>query len=371
MKATLTAMLSVALVVTAGCGGSKIVVGVVLPVTGNASAYGTSVKSGVRLAFDDAIAKRTAPEGLEVVYRDSGSDPQRAAAEAEIVLKDGAKIVIGGVTSPEAREMIPVAERYHAVLLSPSASEPDLAASSNLFFRVYPSDDVEGVKAADFLTGDKKVKTVMIVKEDNTYTRGLLPIFTQEFEKQGGKVVGTITIGTEGWEKTFADALTKEKPDALYVCGYGEAILSAVVEIRNDKYAGIVCTTSAIGTVDLVWRGGKLVDGLYFPMMKLDIASQQQPLKDFVAHYKEANNNLAPDIYAACGYDAATIVLDVYKGKPPATDSELVQRILSLGSVRGVTGKLEFDDQGNIKHRLRMHEIKDGKVVDIDTTPAD
>ncbi|MGE5235497.1 MAG: ABC transporter substrate-binding protein [Acidobacteriota bacterium] len=371
MKVALSTLVTVALVVTAGCGGGKVVVGVVLPITGDASAYGTSIKSGVKLAFDDALAKHQEPQGLEVIYRDTGSEPARAAAEAEAMFKQGAKIVIGGVTSPEAREMIPLAERYHAVVLSPSASEPDLAASSNLFFRVYPSDDVEGVKAADFLAVDKKVKTLIVLKEDNTYTKGLLPIFTEEFEKRGGKLVGTIRIGSEGWEKTFADALAKEKPDALYVCGYGEAILSAVVEIRNDKFAGIVCTTSAIGTVDLVWRGGKLVEGLYFPMMKLDLASQQEPLKSFVAHYKEANNNLAPDIYAACGYDAGTIVLDVYKGTPPADVSDLVQRILGLADVRGVTGKFEFDDVGNIKHRLRMHQIRDGKVVDVDPSPAD
>ena len=42
---------------------------------------------------------------------------------------------------------------------------------------------------------------------------------------------------------------------------------------------------------------------------------------------------------------------------------------MSLGDRQGVTGKLVFDKVGNIDHHPRMHVIKDGKFVDIDTAP--
>lgn len=138
------------LILAGGC-NPAVRIGIVLPETGAAAVYGASVKSGVKLAFDIGQAKGWAPQGLEVFYRDSGSDPTRAAGAAEALFEDGALLVIGGVTSAEAKAMIPVADRMGRVLLSPSASAPELAGRSPNFFRVYPSDELEGVKAADFL----------------------------------------------------------------------------------------------------------------------------------------------------------------------------------------------------------------------------
>ena len=125
---------------------NKIIIGVVLPETGDASAYGTSVKTGVKLAFDHAVAARTAPAGLEVVYQDTGSNPSRGADLADALYKRGALIVIGGATSPEAKVMTRVANKYGRILLSPSASAPDLTSKGGWFLRIYPSDEGEGVQ---------------------------------------------------------------------------------------------------------------------------------------------------------------------------------------------------------------------------------
>ncbi len=363
-----SALVSALLLTLAGTACSnKVIVGVVLPETGEASAYGTSVKTGAKLAFDQIVAERKAPAGLEVVYRDTASNPSRGADEADALYKEGALIIIGGATSPEAKVMTRVANKYGRILLSPSASAPDLATRGGWFFRVFPSDDQEGVKAAQFLVQDRKVKSVLVVKEDIPYTQGLLPVFTAELGKLGGKVGGTITVGEPNWEKMLAASLTNLKPDALYVCGYGEQILAAMVEVRNDAYAGTVCTTSAISTVDLVWRGGKLVEGVFFPMTSVDMASQREPIAGFVKRYR-ATYNLAADIYAAFGYDAALATLFALDAPAPKSAMELRSRLLSLGGKTGVTGALTFRDDGNIERPLRIYSIRDGKVTAADAS---
>jgi branched-chain amino acid transport system substrate-binding protein len=358
-----SALVSALLLALAGTACSnKVIVGVVLPETGDASAYGTSVKTGAKLAFDQVVAQHRAPAGLEVVYRDTASNPSRGVDEAESLYKEGALIVIGGATSPEAKVMTRVANKYGRILLSPSASAPDLATKGGWFFRVFPSDDQEGVKAAQFLVQNRKAKTVLVLREDIPYTQGLLPVFTAELGKLGGKVAGTITIGEPNWEKMLTASLANLKPDALYVCGYGESILACMVEVRNSSFAGTVCTTSAISTVDLVWRGGKLVEGLYFPMTSVDMASQQEPIAGFVKRYHE-QYNLVADIYAAHGYDAALAALYALAEPTPRSATELRSRLLSIGGKIGVTGALQFGEDGNIQRPLRIYVIKDGKVT--------
>lgn len=353
------------LVIASGC-NPAVRIGVVLPESGEAAVYGASVKSGVKLAFDAAAGARWAPQGLEVFYRDSGSDPTRAASAAEALFSDGALLVIGGVTSAEAKAMIPVADRASSVLLSPSASAPELAGRSKYFFRVYPSDDFEGVKAADFLVGAKDVKSVLILQEDNDYTRGLLPVFVGEFGSQGGRVVGTVRVGEAGWQGQVREALAGHAPEGAYICGYGDAILGALRILRSLGFKGVICTTSAFNASLVLQRAGSLAEGVFFPLASLDVTSQLEPVRSFVARYRKIYN-LLPDIYAAHGYDAALAVLYALQGLSERTGMAVQRQMLTLAGRNGVMGPLGFDDYGNIKHSLRNHWIHGGRVEDYDS----
>jgi branched-chain amino acid transport system substrate-binding protein len=357
---------ALAVVVAAGGCNSPLRIGVVLPETGEVAVYGASVKSGVKLAFDDAQAARTAPQGLEVLYRDSGSDPTRAASAAEALFENGAVLVIGGVTSAEAKVMIPVADRAGRVLISPSASAPELTGRSPFFFRVYPSDELEGVKAADFLALVRGARTVLVLQEDNDYTRGLLPVFVGEFTSHGGRVTGSVRLDETGWHAQVRQAIDRHAPDGVYVCGYGEAILAGVRLLRSLGYRGTICTTSAFSAAALLARAGSLAEGVFFPLAGLDAGSQREPTRSFVRSYLAAYN-LMPDIYAAHGYDAALAALAAFKGVTAPTGREVARRLHALSGVAGVTGAIAFDDEGNIVQTLRNDWIHHGKVEDYDS----
>lgn len=362
-RAVIVAVLLGTMVVTS-C-SRRLFVGVVLPETGEAAVYGASIKSGLKIAFDDAIAARTAPEGLEVEYRDSASDPAQAASTLGGLYNDGALAVIGGVTSAEANAMIPVADRWERVLLSPSASAPDLAKRSVYFLRVFPSDDLEGVKAADLLAITRGARTALIVQEDNTYSRGLLPVFVGEYRNQGGRVVGSVRTADPGWDRQVRDVLAGQQPAAVYICGYGDAIIDALRIVRSTGFAGTICTTSALNAASLLQRAGHLAEGVFLPLSGFDAASPQEPTRTFVARYHEVYN-MTPDIYAAHGYDAALVCLYALRGLRTRAGSEVQVRMRGLGDQRGVTGPLAFDDYGNIKHYPRSHWIQGGKVEDYD-----
>ncbi|MFN3413564.1 MAG: ABC transporter substrate-binding protein, partial [Thermoanaerobaculum sp.] len=298
-----------------GC-EKKLMIGVVLPETGPAAVYGASIKTGVKLAFDEARAAQKLPPGLVVEYRDSGSDPAKAAALADALYKAGALAIVGGVTTSEAQAMIPVADKRQRVLISPSASAPQLARMSVYFFRVYPSDDLEGAKAAALVTTTLSKRKVLVVQEDNPYTRGLLPVFLGQLGSTRGTVAGTVMVGEAGWEQKLRDSLTALQPEVVYICGYGDAILNAVSVIRGVGFGGPIVTTSAINTATLLQRGGKLLEGVFFPLAGLDLASTQEPTRTFVKRYHEVYN-LLPDTYAAHGYDAALALIYALEGQPP------------------------------------------------------
>jgi branched-chain amino acid transport system substrate-binding protein len=344
-------------------------VGVVLPETGAAAVYGTSIKSGVKLAFDAVIANGEVPGGLDVSYRDSGSDPTRAASAASALFEDGAVLVIGGATSSEAKAMVAVSGSGGRVLLSPSASAPDLARHEGVFFRVYPSDEIEGTAAADFFISDRRARRVFVLQEDNDYTRGLLPVFVSELQAHGGWIVASVEIGAQGLEAQIRQALARHNVDGVYVCGYGDAIVAALRVLRNLGYRGTICTTSAVNAALLMQHWATVLEGVYFPLVSFDATSQREPVVSFVRRYHEVYN-LAPDVYAAHGYDAVLATLAALRGLRQHSGSTIRDELLGLRGVAGVFGKLEFDGDGNIRRSLAMHTVRGGRVSVVEPARA-
>jgi branched-chain amino acid transport system substrate-binding protein len=352
-------LLVVAAMFTVAC-SKKLIVGVVLPETGPNNGYGASLKAGIKLAFDEAVAKQS-PKGIEARYRDSFSDPDSARKETGDLFKTGALIVIGGATSSEAKWMIPEADKANKVVISPSASEAGLAASSNLFFRMYPPDDVEGVVAADYLVAQRKVRSVLVLYQKGVFGEGMLKIFSAEAAKFGAKVTAEFPIGPSDWEQPIGEALATGKPDAVFICAYAEETLAALQVVRNAKFPGTICVTSAFATGSAVRRAGALADGVLIAMTSFDPDSQQEPTRSFVQRFKAANKGAAPDFFSAYGYDAATVALLALQAGPPKDTADLLQHLMSLGDKQGVTGKLAFDASGDTTNRPTMHCIKGGK----------
>jgi len=347
-----------------GC-GSKPVVGVLLPTTGNASSYGESIESGIRVALAETREGKGLPRDFELVWGDSASDPARAVAKLkEMVEKRGVKMVIGGATSDEARAMIPELEKLNVICLSPSASAPDLAKESKLFFRIYPSDELEGGRAGSFIFDTLKAKTTLLLAGNNDYTRGIEPEFLRKYsEKLGGKVVARIPLDEEGWETAARAALKKEQPQAVYLIGYATDITKGIRFLRKQGYTGRVVTTSALYTGKAIRDLGQLAEGVFFPLPPFDRTSQDETVQRFVKRYMDTYQR-APDIFAAHGYDAMKIVIEVMRiAKPPATPE--IEKALHFGisEFKGVTGPILFNDYGEVKHYPKMFIIKDGQVL--------
>jgi len=347
-----------------GCSG-KPILGVILPSTGAAASYGESIESGIRLALSDARDQGQLPPEFEVVWADTGSDPAAAVSELQaMVAERDVKMVIGGATSGEAIAMIPELDELGVVCLSPSASAPGLAKKSRLFFRIYPSDELEGHTAANFLYERLGKHRVLLFTGDSDYTRGIKPEFLKQYEVGlGGIVLESITVEEDGWQERATAILDRDGIDAVYAIGYAEDILEVVVYLRERGFEGRIVTTAAIYAGQALREAGEAAEGLLFPLPPFDRTSEKEPVLSFVNRYMDTYQR-APDVFAAHGYDAMRLSIQVMNlAKPP--ESHEILRALNIGVTEfmGVTGPILFDDHGNVKHYPMMFIVKDGQVL--------
>lgn len=350
--------------IVGGC-SSKPIVGVILPTTGAAASYGQSIESGIRLALADARGRNELPAGFEVLWADSGSLPGRAVTELRrMVTERGVKMVIGGATSAEAAAMIPVLDELEVVCLSPSASAPGLAERSRYFFRIYPSDELEGNTAATFVFERLDRTKIVLFSGDTEYTRGIKPEFLKQFEGAlGGQVVDDIDLSEDDWQTRAKKAISSGGVGAAYVIGYADEILEVVRFLREQNFAGRIVTTSAFYSGDAIRDAGPAAEGILFPLPPFDRTSEKEPVLSFVNRYM-ATYQRAPDVFAAHGYDAMGFTLQVFAmAKPPETLEILKALNYGVAEYNGVTGPILFDDHGDVKHYPKMFIVNDGQVL--------
>ena len=342
-----------------GCPQKAVKVGVILPLTGDDATYGNAVKNGLELAFEDIQADSARSTQLELVIVDSESDPQKAANLLETVYDDGALLAIGGVTSSEAKEMINVANRYDRVLISPSASSPELTAASSNFYRIFPSDYAAASKMAQFLGQDLKVDEVVVVAEEaQEFAKGIQGAFSTAYkDNYAGTVLEVVEYppNTVEFSGLMQRVMTLD-PKAVYLAAYGAEAGAMIQELRRLDYEGKILTTSAFSSPEFIAPVGDDAAGVFLTQSVFELDSDHAHIKTFVEKYQERHGKL-PDIYAAHGYDVLGVVAAAVEGRPPIPSEAPKGLRDSIQDYPGVTGSIQFNEQGDVQKYPRIYVI--------------
>ena len=339
-----------------GCQSDTVQIGVVVPLTGQYQTYGEANKRGIELAFEEIQADGY-PLTLELVIADSGSDPTQARELLEQQFGDGAFVVIGGSVSDEAKEMIAGADRYERVLLSPSATSPDLTKASRNFFRIAPSDQTEGNKMADFAFRVLELKKVAIIAEDGTYAKGIQQAFDNAFTSQGGEIMEVIELppNTSDFGGLIDRVVTLE-PDAVYLAAYEAGITAMILELKRLGFQGRILTTHAFSTPEAMARVGDAAAGVVLTQTVFEPDSQHAHVQKFVNAYRDRHSE-EPNLFAAEGYDAMK-VLAVALQDHHTLASELPRGLWdAVKEFPGVTGSIQFNENGDVRKFPRVYVV--------------
>jgi len=343
-------------------------VGILTPESGHAEAYGHAVNNGIRLALNEARAAGGLPEGFRLIEADTRSLPDRAASELRRFAGElDVELVVGGVTTEEALALIPVVEDEKVVCLSPSASASSLTGKSPYFFRLFATDEVEGSTAARYLYDTRSARTVLVITDDSTFSRGLEAEFRQHYQlRLGGSIVATIHDDLEWWKRKATDMVNAHEPDAVYVVGHAEHIVTTLELLERIGFNGVKCTTSAVYLAELLDQGNPALEGVFFPLTALRSCDQGAAgIREcpFVDRFKEEFDS-EPDFYAAHGYDAMRVALKALVEARSVNVNEL-RRFMRIGlqEFDGITGTIAFDERGDVRRYPTMHTIWNGRVV--------
>jgi len=355
--------ISLIVLTVSGCGGNP-VIGVLLPTSGDASSYGDSMKKAIDMALAEAQAEGAMPADLTIVWGDTASDAETGRAEVKRLADQGAKLIITGATSGTSRAFLPELEDSNVIALSLSASAPALTKDSKKFFRLFASDELEGQRAGRFLVEHQNHTSVLIFSQDSEQARGIEPFFRQVYEgAMDGTVVGRVMIGDDNWHDESSDLIAAHQPDSVYIIGYADKTIDVLRHLKAKGYTGTICATSAFYSGEVLEQEVELVDGVFFPQPAFEIQSELPVIRKFVESFRALYGH-DPDIYAAHAYDAVRVALtipDIVR----AWEANEIRRALQfeIKEFPGVTGPIQFDDYGDVRHNPVIFIVKDGVVL--------
>ncbi|MDN3020948.1 branched-chain amino acid ABC transporter substrate-binding protein [Streptomyces sp. S.PB5] len=363
-----------------GSGGTKVVIGVDAPLTGDLSALGLGIKNSVDLAAKTAN-KQKLVDGVtfEIKALDDQAQPSSGQANASTLVADKDVLgVVGPLNSSVAESMQKVFDDAKLVEVSPANTGPALTQGVNWqkekvrtyksYFRTSTTDAIQGPFAAQYVYNDAKKTKVFVIDDKKTYGAGLAATFTAEFKKLGGKVVGTQHI--DPTTKDFSAVATQVKNSGADVVYYGGEYPQAGPLSKQIKAAGAkVPLVGGDGIYDPTFielaganSTGDLATSVGAPVEELDSAKQ------FVADYKAAGYKEEYAAYGGYSYDAAwSIILAVKKvvedndGKLPSDARAKITAAVQNVSFDGVTGKVSFDQYGDATNKqLTVYAVENG-----------
>ena len=359
------------LLVGLGCRpGQTVKFGIVLPLTGSMSDYGQSIKSGVELAFETVEQDSDIPYEVEIEIVDSKGDPDTAARLAGDLYGAGALAIIGGVTNAEALAMVEVSKQQQKVLLSPTASSDQLSEAGRTFYRIFPNTLKEASGMANFASEGLKIHDLVVLIEGSPFAEATGEGIANAFRQYEGEVKETLFFPTEtsDWGEILDQALAL-KPSGIYIAANGPQTASLIAALRDRRYGlgennpGRIMATSSFAHPAVIAQAGSKADGVYMTMTVFDIGSEEGRMPAFVGSFRETNG-ADPDFFAAHGYDAMLVIGEALKYSASTLSSDFLKGMRAMEPLAGVTGNLQFDEDGDAQKFPRIHTVRGGVIVD-------
>jgi branched-chain amino acid transport system substrate-binding protein len=350
-------------------GEDTILLGEVGSLTGSEATFGISARNGIELALKEANeAGGVRGKKLAVRVYDSQGKPEEAAqAVTRLIAQDKVVVILGEAASSVSMAMAEKAQAAGVPMITPTSTAPEVTQKGDHIFRVCFIDPFQGLVMAKFAKENLKLDQVAILTDNKSaYSIGLAKVFTEEFQKLGGKIVAN-----ESYSKGDTDfraqltAIKQTKPQAVWVPGY---YTDVGIIARQKKEMGLAVPLlggDGWESEKLFELGGSALDGSYFSN-HYSLDNPDPILKAFVEKYQAAYGS-PPDSVAALAYDAARLAVDAMKRAPDLSGKALRDAIAATKDFPGVAGKITINANRDAEKQAVVLKIADGKTQFVTT----
>lgn len=346
MKKILCIMLAAIMFV--GCqeeGDKEIRVGVILPLSGDIAFMGEMLKN--------AMLMNAKNDSVELFFEDSRGEAKTAISIVNNLLSIKKCNVIVSFLPPVSEAINPICEKNN-VLHFVFAFSPNIVKNTNVI-KQFPSSDYE---AQQFLSYIKDTHAKRVV-----YFRHLYPdaeyaynnIVAPQLSSQGVNVIDITHEQTCEDFRNLAMKAKMENPDLVVVQSLSLNYSNILTALQNAQIDNIILD---LNCVDFYGDTSNVMIKLQkIPFVGMDFVLSPK-FDEFMRNYQSLYNK-KPYVFGAFAYDLMTVINNL-------KETGLIKRDIieyySKNSVEGITGVIEYDNDGNQNIEYKILQYNDGNV---------
>jgi branched-chain amino acid transport system substrate-binding protein len=385
----------------------KNAVGCLLPLSGPYAIYGQEVLNGIQLGMG-LWNPFESEQGIELIIKDTRGEAEDAIrAVEELVREERVIAIIGPLASKAMLGAARKAQEWGVPILTLTQKE-DITAEGGMVFRNYltPSREIQSLveKAINGLG----LKRFAIFYPDNRYGQTSMSLFWDRVDELGGAITSAESydpdetdfaveikkmVGLHYWRPRLIEQTVRhdnqmrwenevqekhpseENPapivdfDAIFIPDAPQRVALIAPQFPFYNIFGVrLLGTRLWQSPELIDQARNYVNGAIFPVAFF-AEGQSEGLEEFVELYRD-NYESEPTDMAASGYDTIRLLKAVMNdGEGVHTRRGLQRRLILYDGLDGVTGKISFDEQGEVEKSPTLLTISDGRFRVISTTP--
>ena len=362
-----------------------------LPRTGSANAQTTSMVNGIKMAIAETNGKigdtTISYEDWDDASAQKGNwDPTVEAQNADKAIADEAVMAyVGTYNSGAAKISMPKLNAAGMVMVSPANTAPNLTkagfgepnepavyrpSGKINYFRVVPTDDVQGAVAADYAKELGATK-VFVLDDREVYGKGVAGVFQKRAKEIGLEIVGTDGIDTKA--SNYKSLTTKIKQTGADLVYFGGTTQTNAGQIAKDMVAGglkakLIVPDGCYEKAFIEAAGAEaLEDRCFITFGGVAAKSLTGKGRDFYLAYLKTYTS-EPEGYAVYGYEAAKVVISamqrIHAAGGTITRASVLAEVGKTKDYTGALGTWSFDANGDTTNRtMSVNTVRNGEFV--------
>ena len=339
------------------------------PFTGPAASIGQEQLNFARMAVDNF--NEETGWNVEVFEGDTELDASRAVTVAEGIISDSDVYgVVGPAGSQEVEAVGQMMTEANLAFISPSATGTDLSTSGfDSFFRVVPTDDVQGPTIGNYILEVLGASTVFIIDDQTSYSVGLADQIETALTDGGAEVVGRESV-TQDLSDFSSLATTIGSTDAEVVAFPGQIASQGAVLARALQDQGIDATIFGgdgfFSEDDFIEAAGGATEGDYVSSFAPDITGIPEA-EEIANQFEEEHGNFGT--FGPPTYVSARVIVEAmqraFEANGELDRASVLEEVAATDMTNTILGgSLSFEDDGDVEGAtFYIFRVENGEFV--------
>ncbi len=348
-------------------------IGLLTSLTGPLSVYGVPEKAAAEFAVNQInAAGGINGNKVRLLVEDDTSKPVTFLNSLNrLIDQEKVHALVGPITSGMFKAGSAVVNEKKVLMISPTATAPELTRGNPFAFRNNPAEDTNiPILLKRIVKDHPQIKTVSIIYDQKEAADKVIgEIYQREAPKVGWKILDVTTFLTG--DLNFSDVVAKTlrgKPNVVAAAAHAEDAANVARELRRQGYTGLILGGTPTVSENYIKIAGAAAESTYV-VVPYYHGAPSAANKAFLAAYSKASGRETPDPWEASTYEVVGMVAQAMAkagatGDPARLEAErqaIRDQLEKLKDYPGLVGKINWADERVATKEVVIIYVKDGQ----------